>query len=200
MASVSESWTRIAAWLQANADTIAGNLPGPTPEGEIAACESTIGFGFPDDLRASYLIQNGVEYGEEELNLFPTPPDAFDEMAFCLLPVEAVAGEWKIWKELIDSGEFEEAESEPEPGINSDWWSDGWIPVAGNGAGDFLCVDMKPSERGTMGQVICAWHDMEERTVVAKSWSEYLSNLAEEMESGSLSYAEDEGIIRNVID
>jgi cell wall assembly regulator SMI1 len=200
MASVKESWTRIEAWLQVHAETIAGNLPGPTPEDQIAACESEIGMSLPGDLRESYLVQNGVEYGEEELNLFPTPPDCFDEMAFCLLPVEAVAGEWKIWKELIDGDEFEDVESEPAPEINSDWWSDGWIPVAGNGAGDFLCVDMKPSPKGTVGQVICAWHDMEERTLVAASWSDYLSGLADEMESGGLSYAEDEGIIRNLVD
>ena len=196
MSSVNESWQRIRTWIKSNTEELASFFPGPAEEFAIAASEAAMSVSFPDDLRESFLAQNGLEYGEQELNIFPTPPEAFDEMAFCLLPIDAVAQEWKVWKDLIDGGQFTDSKGVPDDGITSDWWSDGWIPVAGNGGGDFICVDMKPDKGGTIGQVICAWHDSEERQLLASSWSSYLNSLADEMESGKLTYTEDEGLIR----
>lgn len=34
------------------------------------------------------------------------------------------------------------------------YWSDGWVPVAEDGCGNQLCVDLSPGDRGTHGQII----------------------------------------------
>ncbi len=194
MNDVAASWRTIEAWLKSHAPTVAASLKGPAPSASIADVESIIGLSFPDDLRSSYLLQDGGDYGERELNIFPS--DSTDSGVFCLLPIQAVAEEWVVWKELIDGGDFEDLRGEPDQGIGEDWWSDGWIPVAGNGAGDFLCVDMRPAASGTKGQVICAWHDMEERKLLAPSWEAYLADLAAAMDAGKVSYSKDEGLLR----
>lgn len=196
MAKSRQCWERIVVWLKEHAEAIADGLTGPASEEAIAEVEETIGMTFPDDLRESYLTQDGLEYGETELNIFMAPPGGFDDMAFCLLPIDEVAAEWAVWKDLIDGGDFDGAESEPDDAIQNTWWSDGWIPVASNGGGDFICVDMKPSETGSVGQVICAWHDMDERKLVAGSWSAYLESLVQQMEADQVTYSSDEGLVR----
>lgn len=196
MSKVKNAWERIESWLTAHAPIVAEALPAPASLDSITGVEAMIGHRFPDDLRESYLVRNGLDYGEVEVNIFPTPPDSWDDMAFCLLPIEQVAAEWKIWKDLIDGGDFEGMESEPAIGISDAWWDDGWVPVAGNGGGDFICVDLKPTTGGTAGQVICAWHDSEERQLLASSWANYLDSLADELDGGQLKYDEDCGVIR----
>jgi len=196
MENIIESWSRISKWLEANASDVAKRLPGPAEEHDIEAVEEKIGLAFPEDLKASYLVQNGVEYGEDELNIVVGPYDEYNDMAFCLLPIEQIADEWQVWKDLNDVGEFEGETGEPDNEIVDDWWSNGWIPIAGDGGGDFICIDMNPANGGTVGQVIYAPHDAPERSLLASSWSEYLQNLADEMERGNLEYDEDNGLKR----
>lgn len=192
--SVRKAWSRIEAWLSDFAGEL--TLPGPASEEAIAATEEKIGFKLPADLRESYAIHDGMEYGDDELHIIPAGEDAMDTMAFCLLPVASIADEWAVWKELIDGGDFEGEEATPDPGIVNAWWSNGWIPVAGNGGGDFVCVDAEPAEGGKVGQVICAWHDMDDRKLLAPSWGKFLESIADEMESGVLTWDDDEGVVR----
>ena len=94
MADVKETWIQIEAWLRSHAKQVAEALPGPAAETAIAKTEDTIGIRFPDDLRASYLTQNGAEYGEGELCILPCDKGMI-EQSFCLLPIEEVAAEWR---------------------------------------------------------------------------------------------------------
>jgi len=197
MSDVQDSWKRIEKWMLSNVKVVFDRLPGPASNADINAVESAIGMKFPKDLHQSYLTQNGVEYGEGELPILPTLPGGYDCTAFCLLGIDRVADEWKVWKELIDGGDFDGLESEPDDGVEPIWWSDGWIPVGGNGGGDFICVDMKPTSAGTVGQVIHAAHDMDERKILATSWKAFLDQIADGMEGGKLKYEEDEGLIWN---
>ena len=196
MRSLADSWQDIIRWLGQHASGLIDKLPGPADPLVIHRTEAEIGMLFPDDLRESFLIQDGRDYGEDELNIFPTPPDGVADMAFCLLPVAEIAAEWDVWRDLIDIGEFEGIASRPETGIRNCWWSKGWIPVAGNGGGDFICVDMDPAEGGQVGQVICAWHDSEIRQYLAPSWIAFLDSIASEMAAGTLRFAEDYGVVR----
>jgi len=100
--------------------------------------------------------------------------------------VNAVISEWKLWKELIDEGEFEDFESEPPKEITSEWWSDKWIPIAGDGSGNFICIDNAPTKSGKKGQVICAYHDDPSRELLSDSFEEYIFQLIEKYKSGEL--------------
>ena len=53
-------------------------------------------------------------------------------------------------------------------------WNSKWIPIADNGAGDYLCMDMDPTEAGTIGQVLYYWHDWEDRSLDANSFFEFI--------------------------
>lgn len=196
MRSLADSWSVIIEWLEQHATSLADKLHGPADPDAIRRTETEIGVAFTDDLRQSFLIQDGRDYGDDELNLFPTPPDGIADMAFCLLPVVEIAAEWEVWRDLIDIGEFEGIVSKPDAGIRDCWWSKGWIPVAGNGGGDFICVDMDPAEGGCVGQVICAWHDSENRQNLAPSWAAFLDSIASGMDAGQLRFTDDYGVVR----
>ncbi|MBC8288946.1 MAG: SMI1/KNR4 family protein [Planctomycetes bacterium] len=191
--SIANSWPRIEAWLNSNAPDAAKRLhPGASDE-QIAALDATLAVALPDDLKESLRIHNGAE----ELGVFPSSDTSgLDLMAFSPLTAEEIANEWKMWKGLIDGGEFEDRTTNPTHGICSDWWSNSWIPIATNGSGDFQCVDLAPTESGTVGQIIGAWHDDDERQLIASSLADYLQWIADGLENGKYEFEEDEGIIQ----
>jgi cell wall assembly regulator SMI1 len=57
------------------------------------------------------------------------------------------------------------------------------VPVASNGGGDALCVDLAPAPGGAVGQVITMSHESGERRRVAGSFAELLRRLAEHYEA-----------------
>ena len=190
--AVSNSWSRIEAWLNSNAPDAAEQLQPGASDDDIASLEAAIGTVLPDDLKESLRIHNGGD----ESGVFPTSdPSGLDTMGFSPLSAEQIASEWKTWKELIDAREFEGSTTNPADGIASDWWSNSWIPIAGNGGGDFQCVDLAPTASGTVGQIIGAWHDDDERHLIASSLADYLQRIADGLENGQYIYEEDEGII-----
>jgi len=192
--TVSESWHRIVVWLASNAPSIRQPISGPATEAEILATEDAIGFPFPQDLRSSYLLHNPKWC---ELGFFPSSPAVHG--SFCLTPIEEILSNWQPWQELIDMGDFDGQTSAPDRGIRNDWWCKEWIPVAGNDAGDHICVDLSPTEEGTLGQVIAAWHASEIRSLLARSWGEYLAWIAQVMESGTVSYDENYGLVQTAL-
>jgi cell wall assembly regulator SMI1 len=122
-----------------------------------------------------------------------------------LLPTEGIADQWRTWRETMAAmrelgvltSEPGGLASEPDPGIRSDWWNVGWIPLASDGAGDSLCVDLAPAPGGRKGQLITMIHDDSPRPLVAGSFHEWLSALADGMESGAYVFSEyDEGVVR----
>ena len=93
-----------------------------------------------------------------------------------LLSIDRILEEYSIWKDLVDSGEFDEPSS-PDPGIKNDWYNLLWIPITSNGCGDNYCLDLDPTSEGTYGQMIRMWHDDVVRTVEAISFSSFLEQF-----------------------
>ncbi|ANF97130.1 SMI1/KNR4 family protein [Paenibacillus bovis] len=95
-----------------------------------------------------------------------------------LLPVESIMEQWQFLNEEV---ELDGMEVDNGPGVKPTIWSPAWIPIATNGAGDYLCVDTDPDVGGTYGQVLYYWHDWENRSVEAESWFAFIELcLAEE--------------------
>ena len=187
------SWSRIADWLRSNRPELTPMLGTAASIEAILETEATIGGRLPETMRESYLLQDGFPYGEQELPILPG--HASEGSGYCLLPIEGVAEEWTIWKDLIDDGTFKGETSQPDAGITDRWWSDAWIPIGGNGAGDLLCIDLQPAEGGTVGQVIEAIHDDDDRKLLAASWPAYLETLADGLTSGRVVYDDEIGLI-----
>jgi len=130
--------------------------PGATAE-EIEATEKTLGVTFPDEVRAFYLTHNGGSTDE-----------VYNCNGRCLLTLNEIVGQWKIWKELFDKGTFEDNDhSEPGEGVQQKWWIPEWIPVTYDGSGNHDILDLAPGEGGKVGQILDFWHDDDPRNVTA---------------------------------
>ncbi|MEH2106583.1 SMI1/KNR4 family protein [Nostoc sp.] len=170
-----EIWTRIEFWLKANTPQVLDTLNPGASESQIKAVEDALLIQFPDDVKSSYRIHNGqsgYNYGLINGREF--------------LSLERIQDEWQVWKELLDAGNFDGCESQPEPGIGicTDWWSPLWIPLTYDGAGNHDCLDLAPAKGGKVGQIIQMWHDDGERYLVASSFQNWLEEYATGLESG----------------
>jgi len=176
--SIVRSWQRIEAWLAAHARAIAKSLRKGATTTEVARLEERLGVTLPKDFQESCVLHDGQK-GEADLI-----PIGYG--TYFLLPLRKIPGEQKIWHDVLKSGDFLGLQGQPDEGVASDWWNPGWIPFASNGAGDNLCLDMAPTSKGTSGQVIKVEHDKAERTLLARSFGEWLQGLAASLENGDL--------------
>lgn len=88
-----------------------------------------------------------------------------DEHTFELIDFGKSHLEWETNCELMSAGDLDNPEV-GDPRVKSVAWSKKWIPIAANGAGDLICVDLDPTRKGNKGQVIYVNHEGEGRTVV----------------------------------
>jgi cell wall assembly regulator SMI1 len=177
-------WERIEAWLRREAPQLLVELkPGARPE-QVAEAEMALDARLPEEMKALYAVHDGV--GRDG--------SFFD--GFAWLPLKEIVSEWKVWKGLLDEGDFKDARSEPDPGIRDDWWNASWIPITYNGCGDHHCVDLAPGPGGVAGQIIAMWHDDAARSLVAPSLGAWLRQYADGLERGTYVYSEDyDGIV-----
>ncbi len=175
-------WTRIEVWLAGNAPAILHDLHSGATDQDILDTEAALGVAFPDDVRASFRLHNG---------------QAADGVGFIdgweLLSLARVRDEWSVWKDLLDSGDFDDAHSEPEGPIVRDWWNAKWIPLTYSGSGDHHCLDLNPAPGGNIGQIIVMWHDDAARPLVAPNFKAWLETLAGDLEAGKYVFSEDYG-------
>jgi cell wall assembly regulator SMI1 len=66
------------------------------------------------------------------------------------------------------------------------WWRKGWVPFLSNGGGDHLCLDLAAEDGGQPGQLVVFWHDEPDRDVEYASLEEWLEELVNTMEDGTL--------------
>jgi cell wall assembly regulator SMI1 len=179
---VADAWARLEGWLQENwAEGLAALQP-PATDAQIATLESALGVVLPADYVASLKCHDGQ---------FEASAWIFDQGE--LLSADAVLAQWKIWRELLDDGDFEDGRSDPHPGIRDDWWNDKWIPFTHNGGGDHLCLDLDPAEGGRAGQVIAMWHDMAERERQGESFGAWFARYVDDVLAGKVCYSEESG-------
>ena len=169
-------WQRIEAWLNARQPELLNGLNPGASEDQIHNLEKILGIQFPESFQNSVLIHDG-----QDENL----PGLLHDWE--LLSLRRIEGEWKLWKELLDGGEFSDYQSEPEAGVKNNWWNERWIPIAADGAGNFLCMDMDPASGGSLGQIITMWHDEAERVIVAQSFRDWLEAFASSLEGNKSS-------------
>lgn len=67
-----------------------------------------------------------------------------------------------------------------EPGIKPMLWNSKWIPIAENGAGDYLCLDTDPADGGCYGQVLYFWHDWGDRSIEAANLFDFIDICLQE--------------------
>jgi cell wall assembly regulator SMI1 len=192
---VSDSWTRIEAWLGAHARSIRKSLRPAAKDGALAKLQAGLDSTLPAGFAESVGIHDGQKEDAEH-GLVPVSDELLGPLpSYRLLALAEIRREWAMMKELHANGEFAGRTPEPTRGVRADWWNPNWVPLADNGGGDYVCLDPAPAAGGTTGQVIVFFHDMNDRPLLAKSYAAWLEALAAGLEAGDYVLDEDEGIV-----
>jgi cell wall assembly regulator SMI1 len=181
MSSVTAIWTRLEHWLQENVIELHESLQKGVSAQQISKLEQHLGVNLPED----YKLFLGLCNGQSE-----TAKAGFYNGE--LLSLSSLKFQWGIWKKLLEDGSFNNSQSKPAPGIRNDWWNPRWIPFTHDGGGNHLCLDLEPSDGGTVGQVITMWHDSQERELMFPSFTAWLEFVLEGLESGEIVFDPEE--------
>ncbi len=161
------AWERIVDVLEEKFPVAYDCLRPAASEEQIEQLELALGRSIPSDIRALLLCNNGSDEAYVLGNWF-------------LLGTRDILGEWKLNNQIAaDNVDYE--------------WSEHWLPVLGDGSGNFLVLDMNT------GECLEAFHDPYERIVVAPSLGHWLADLAEQLEAGRYRVVE-EGEIFELLD
>jgi cell wall assembly regulator SMI1 len=179
-----EIWNSIELKLTELAPEILNNLNDGVTDEEVNNLENLINAKLPKDFIAFYKIHNGQE--SESAGLIECEE---------LLSFDRILDEWKVWKDLLDSKDFEDNNgpytSTPDNGIKNNWWNALWIPITYDGSGNHYCLDLDPEKGGNYGQIIRMWHDDPERSLEASTFKEWITNYKDKLTDGQLVYSDD---------
>lgn len=159
MQTMQAIWDRIEAWLTIHAPEVMDNLLPGVDEDDIRDIETELGYTFPPDVHASLLIHNGTI-------------DRFADI-WGLLNIDDILRQYQIHLSVLHS-------------LQEDimwWWYPHWLPLAYDGAGDLLCVDVAPKPGEHLGQIIEFDHEVGSDWI-APSFQALLSNFADHLEAG----------------
>ncbi|NUT93940.1 MAG: SMI1/KNR4 family protein [Saccharothrix sp.] len=136
---VETSWHLITAWLADHAPTTAAMLSPPASEDDIRNLGREVPGGLPDELIAWWRLGDGV--GRPDGAGYFLPP------RFAPMPVREALGVRRLMAGLVSPDAYRIAAAD-EAGSRSGAFLDTFVPIAADGGGDHLVVDLRPG----------AWH------------------------------------------
>jgi cell wall assembly regulator SMI1 len=178
MKTMERIWLRLEAWLRQNAPDVYSTLQPGATEDELQTVESDLGVRLPRPVKDFYRIHNGQwtdKYGFTARKFL---------YGWEVPPLKRAVQQWKLWKDVLENGDFDGIHSQPDKGVRNDWWNVKWIPITQNSSGDHICLDLAPEKEGSVGQMITMWHDAPERKVVAQGFKEWVERFAGGLEQG----------------
>ncbi|SDP87498.1 SMI1/KNR4 family protein [Lentzea jiangxiensis] len=139
------SWTEIERWIGEKAPALDAALLPPSTAIDIADAEETIGYALPDDVIAWWRRFGGIG---ETYHHWPLVPDIWQPhgldraLHFRTLMMQAISG---IAFATIGEEKDYEAVALREPAGTPcvDIWLPAWLPVAADGSGHELFVDLR---------------------------------------------------------
>lgn len=174
---LSEVWRRIVGWHEAHVGPEFFRLASGAMEQAIAALEDRLGLPLPADVRASYALHDGAE--DEGWLLH------FGEF----LSLAGIARQLDIYRQIQDD-DPEWAGDKPRRlngPVRPVWWTAHRFPVTDN-SGDHALIDLDPAPGGCVGQVVEFDHERGPTRVLATSFAEWLTGLADGLEAGRYVY------------
>lgn len=174
-----------SAWLDALAHAgypSRAMLRRPADPAAVTVAESETGIRFPDELRALYALCDG-QHPSYPRGKGPHPPTTSLFPMYDLLTVGDALVQWNGWADIHrqhgpDMTDFDSAITvRGDDPVRCVYWDLAWWPLAMDGGGNFLAVDTVPEPGGTVGQVIVAGPDEDERRVLATGIGDYLRRL-----------------------
>lgn len=185
-ADVQAVWTRLEHWLADHLAALANDLAPSATEADLEALADRTGLALSEDLRAVYRRHDGQQ---------SPVPGLFFGLRF--LSASEAGDEWARWAELLrddpDLAADVTVDSVPEGAVRPVYFFESWLPVATDGAGNGLAVDLDPGPNGTPGQVITFGADEPTRRVVAASLPDFVGWCAQTCEAGEAAVVPDPG-------
>ncbi|HZZ79660.1 MAG TPA: SMI1/KNR4 family protein [Gemmataceae bacterium] len=179
--SIKSAWQRLKRWSVANVPQLTRADCPPALEAEIRKFEDAIGQKLPKDVRASYRIYNGQCAG---LGIV---------FGLAVDPLQECLHNWTNWingyQMNVDDGSAADMDARcssfPAEFVRQHYFDRGWIPLTSDFSGNHIGIDLNPGPRGTRGQVIIFGRDDELHSVLALSWGQFLTDLADELQAGN---------------
>lgn len=179
--SMEKLWNKYRKWLGIHFKEGIDTLSVGASEEQLSRLEASIGKKLPNDYRDWLQIHNGQ---------IPDSVGLLYSNEF--LSTSRLLSEWQVMNQLLNRGEFSHtSESEPADTIKPDWWNKNWLPISSDGSGNLVCIDLSPGAKGTLGQIIDFDHETVHRTLLAKSFREYISNYLNDLDSERYTYSDD---------
>lgn len=179
--SVVDAWEAIEGWLAKNAPHLLAKLPGGADDAALARVEAELGLTLPAAMKESWRRHDGTG----GVGLFDHDP---------LLSLAELVERWRTLTELLRSGAFEGLEVQAGPTVRALWWSERWVPITSNPAGDGLCVDLDPARAEAAGQLVQVWSDDDEREAVAPGLGAWLAEYAQELRKKRLGLTDNDTV------
>jgi ankyrin repeat protein/cell wall assembly regulator SMI1 len=179
--NVGEAWERVVHALTESRRLGSTLLRRGVPDEAIDELGFRLGVELPDELRELFRLCDGQE---REGDALVPDPEGDEDVGYALLSVENVYHDWKVLTDLLEreGADDETSRLRAEEGLRNIWWSPRWVPLASNGGGDFLFVDLDPDEGGQTGQVALRSHEEGPLRVLSPSITEWLGDLAESIQ------------------
>lgn len=178
---VRTAWKRLKRWSVAHLPQFGRDDPAPVSEKQLQEFEAAIGQRLPKDVRESYRVYDGqcagvgIAYG------------------LAVVSLREALGHWEGWRDgygkNVEDGSAAGLDSSctsfPDGFIRPVYFDSGWIPLTYDSSGNHIAIDLNPGPKGTKGQVIVFGPDDEFHPVLALSWGQFLTDLADEFEAGN---------------
>ncbi|EFH88345.1 SMI1/KNR4 family protein [Ktedonobacter racemifer] len=155
-------WKRIEAWLKDNAPEILDTLIEGATDDDLQEIEAEMGMRLPEGVKASWQTYNGTF-------------DAFID-GWRLHNLDEVVQQRQFMIDLFRD--------------NEEWWNPKWLPLASDGCGDMICIDLAPvafydtpSPQEQVGQIFVFWHDDVDHWL-APSFQALFAAFTEHLEAG----------------
>lgn len=158
-------WSRIEAWMGANAPEALEALRPGAHEDTIRSAEAVLGLDLPESYQRSVARHDGQEVRWPSLV----------EFGF-LMPLQRVVDEWHWLTQAL--------EERPDVPEADPWWRPGLVPFVSRD-GDYLCLDLDPPKARRGGEVWALLHDDEPvLSRVAVDFGTWLERWAGDLEAG----------------
>ena len=168
MDDFARAWTDWTAALAAAGFDPRETLRPSADPAAVAAAQERSGLRFPVELVALYALADGQ--GPD-----PTDPQLLPGHRF--LPVAEALDAWSRWGDVAGGYDPGPVTVRAGDGIRREYWWRGWWPLGADGGGNVLVVDTDPAPGGTVGQIVVASRDEDERRSPAPDLVAYLRAL-----------------------
>ena len=169
-------------YFQKNHPDVAGALRPPVSATALDQFETKVGRPLPQDFRVLYLSANGQKSGS-----LPVLLNGYE-----LLSLEEIEIHWlRLKSSPINMAGAEMPSRRSRGPVRDFWWHPMWIPFAKTAQGDYYCLDLFPSRRGRIGQVIEFRKDDVLRRHKGFSVNDFLGEYESGLKSGRYSWNPD---------